>query len=103
MKGHKVAPHILVPHRLHRFPEILGFIEPFPASCNFEDQAPYLVAGRVAAPHFAQLAVGWGLKDGKRLPKHDEATFRCMDVQCIASLRAHAKMPAMQQRARTAL
>ncbi|WP_322055610.1 hypothetical protein [Burkholderia cenocepacia] len=53
MKGHKVASNVLVPDRLHRFPEILGFVELLPASCNFEDQTPYLVAGRVAAPHFA--------------------------------------------------
>ncbi|PQP12191.1 hypothetical protein C5615_30765 [Burkholderia cepacia] len=103
VKSHEVAANVLVPDRLNGFPKALCIPELTSASCNFEDQAPYLVAGRVAAPHFAQLAVGWRLKGRKRLPKHGEATFCCMDIQCIASACGHVKTTAMQRRARTAL
>ncbi|MDN7658421.1 hypothetical protein [Burkholderia cenocepacia] len=49
--------NVLVPDRLNRFPEILGFVEPLPASGYFEDQATHLVAVRVAAPYLAQFTI----------------------------------------------
>lgn len=70
MKGHKVAAHILVPDRLNGFPKALCISELTSASGDFKDQAPHLMAVRIAAPHLAQFSIARRLERWKGLAKH---------------------------------
>lgn len=62
MQGDKVAAHVFAPYYLYRFSQPFGILERVPASHNFEDQSPHLVAVWVASPHLAQFLVGWRLE-----------------------------------------
>ncbi|WP_175026632.1 MULTISPECIES: hypothetical protein [Burkholderia] len=59
MQGDEVAADIFTPHLLDRFPEAFRIPELVPTPGDLEDQASHLVTFRVAAPHFAQLPIGW--------------------------------------------
>ncbi|WP_175777651.1 hypothetical protein [Burkholderia anthina] len=83
MKGHEVAADIFVPDLLNQLAQSFSFAKRMPTPSYFEDQAPHLVTFRVAAPHFAQLAIGWRLEGWKGLAKHWQAKRYCMDIQFI--------------------
>ncbi|KVS52270.1 hypothetical protein WK39_26795 [Burkholderia cepacia] len=58
MERHEVAADVLGPDFLNCFAQVLRVPELLPAPGNFENRATHLVAFGIAAPHFAQLAIG---------------------------------------------
>ncbi|WP_154641196.1 hypothetical protein [Burkholderia cenocepacia] len=70
MERHEVAADVFRPDFLNRLAQVLRISELVAAPGDFEDQAPHLMAVRVAAPHLAQLAIGRRLEGWEGLAKH---------------------------------
>ncbi|WP_206781583.1 hypothetical protein [Burkholderia metallica] len=65
-----MAADVFRPDFLNRLAQVLRISELVAAPGDFEDQAPHLMAVRVAAPHLAQLAIGRRLEGWEGLAKH---------------------------------